>query len=32
MKQRAIHLIKYINKVYQLNQQLTAIKDGRINP
>lgn len=32
MKQRAIQLIKYVNKVYRLNQQLTAIKDGRVNP
>ncbi len=32
MKQRAFQLIKYVNKVYGLNQQLGAIKDGRINP
>lgn len=32
MKQRAFQLIQYVNKVYGLNQQLGAIKDGRINP
>ncbi|MFU8795645.1 MAG: hypothetical protein ACNA7Z_09750, partial [Dethiobacteria bacterium] len=32
MNQRAFQLIKYVNKVYGLNQQLGAIKDGRINP
>ena len=32
MKQRAFQLIKYVNKVYGLNQELGAIKDGRINP
>ncbi len=32
MKQRALQLLKYVNKVYRLNQQLTAIKDGRITP
>ena len=32
MKQRALQLIKYVNKVYGLNQQLCAIKDGRFNP
>jgi hypothetical protein len=32
LKQRAFQLIKYVNKVYGLNQQLGAIKDGRINP
>lgn len=32
MKQRAFQLIKYVNKVYGLNQQLGSIKDGRINP
>ena len=32
MKQRALQLLQYVNKVYGLNQQLGAIKDGRINP
>jgi len=32
VKQRAFKLIKYVNKVYGLNQELGAIKDGRINP
>lgn len=32
MKQRAFQLLRYVNKVYGLNQQLGAIKDGRINP
>jgi hypothetical protein len=32
LKQRAFKLIRYVNKVYGLNQQLSAIKDGRINP
>ena len=32
MKQRAFQLLKYVYKVYGLNQQLGAIKDGRINP
>jgi hypothetical protein len=32
LKQRAFQLIRYLNKVYDLNQQLGAIKDGRINP
>ena len=32
MKLRVFKLIKFVNTVYGLNQQLGAIKDGRINP
>lgn len=32
MKQRALQLINYVNKVYGFGQQLTLIKDGRTGP